>query len=65
MIDLNSPDFLRRLTTALVDLEEELINSDCISESCDHAEGECPEPPTISCGDATRLRDLMVIGRDG
>ena len=52
---LASEAFRERMTEALVMVEEDLINPLCMSDSCDHPEGECPEL-SISC---TSARDII------
>jgi hypothetical protein len=43
------------LAAALVELEERRLNIECITDKCDHPDGECPEPRDIGCGDAEEL----------
>lgn len=44
------------LIRALVEVEENHLNTDCLSDTCDHPEGECPEY-VIGCGDAAEIAD--------
>ena len=55
---LTSKAFTKRLMEALVEVEEAHLNPDCLSDSCDHLEGECPEYG-IGCHSAAEIADWM------
>ena len=42
------------LTAAIVDVEEDRLDPLCLSDNCDHPDGECPEY-AIGCGDAREI----------
>lgn len=42
------------LVNALVLVEENHLNPDCLSDTCDHPDDACPEY-SIGCGDAAEI----------
>lgn len=54
----------KRLTAALVELEERHLDLICLSDACDHPDGECPEY-SIGCGDGAELAEIYNEGIDG
>jgi len=42
------------LTKAIVEVEKNHLYGDCLSDTCDHPDGECPEY-SIGCGDAAEI----------
>lgn len=55
---LRSDAFKQALTEALVEIEESKLSPACLSDSCDH--DECPEPLSISCGDAAEIIEYVA-----
>lgn len=54
---LTSEAFVKRLTSAIVEVEESKLCVDCLTDTCEEHE-EMPEG-SIGCGDAAEIADWM------